>query len=309
MPPQVRLWNSRVTYQYSRSRPAVGSESMKNYAQLRLAIISALALCLLPAMPSMAEPLLVAPTPIHSAAGYSRIGNATQPEAVINIENGLFTTYAPPGWWSADWTLEVAGADTRIHNRWKGTYLAVQRGRVQMVPINSPGAGIDWRIEPVAERPGNYRIINRSTGQYLGTSISGLDLRPLVPDDLFSQWQISNLAPVVSPSPEAARISVDPACLSTVAWLVQPQGEDIRLNGCRPAGQIGVPDDQGWTSFAAPDGQQIDVRNVAMNGSAIMFDVRVSSGGSGVFISHVMGTPDAQGVLKAGTFDVTAVPQ
>ena len=118
------------------------------------------------------------------------------------------------------------------------------------------------------------------------------------------------LSVVVAPSADARKpgpIPVDPACLASVAWAVNPAAEDLRLNGCRSPRALAAPNAEGWYVFDAPDGSRTEVhRDVSWNmrSRAVSFRLRYNGGGSMTFAYTISGGPVSNNVLKAGTFAV-----
>lgn len=104
-----------------------------------------------------------------------------------------------------------------------------------------------------------------------------------------------------------ANFRIDPACLATVPWFVDPAAEDMKLNNCRPIKQMAAPDAQGWVRYDTQDGAVIEVnRAVEWNprNRRVAFKVRYNGGGSLTSVYTVAGGPVMAGTLKAGTFTV-----
>lgn len=100
---------------------------------------------------------------------------------------------------------------------------------------------------------------------------------------------------------------VDPACLASVPWFVDPASADMRLSGCRPRHEIPAPDAEGWIHYSDPNGASIDVhRDVVWDrrSGAITFRVRYNGGGSLSSLYTISGQPVVDGVLKTGSFTV-----
>jgi len=65
-----------------------------------------------------------------SAQTFVRIENRYRPAMQVNVEAGPVTaSQTQPSWWSADWVFEPTGAANtyRIKNRYKGTYLNIEK--------------------------------------------------------------------------------------------------------------------------------------------------------------------------------------
>lgn len=245
-------------------------------------------------------------------------GASAHAQAFVRIENRwragwqLHTEWdtvsvstAPAGWWSADWVLEPAGpANTyRIKNRFRGTYLNIERGPLVASAVPAGFLSSQWVLEPVDS--GYYRIRNLWKGTYLHTEHAVIEVGAAPAGWWSAQWKLPPSGSAAAAAPAAALI-VDPACLAPVGWAVQPEGEDIRLTGCRPASALPAPGEGGWRTFQDNQGQTIDTRGEERDAAtgALTFTVRWNGGGSATFVFEVRGVPTADGVLKAGTFTV-----
>lgn len=112
----------------------------------------------------------------------------------------------------------------------------------------------------------------------------------------------------------AAGPAFDPKCFAGVGWEVDPASESIKVWGCRPAANVPAANADGWITYNRPDanggsGGFIMGRlvNVGADGTYI-FDVQDNGGGSGTFGYHVIGKPDANGVLIPATVNIVALP-
>lgn len=105
--------------------------------------------------------------------------------------------------------------------------------------------------------------------------------------------------------------TLDPKCFAGVGWENQPEKESIKVWGCRPASEIAAPNAMGWIEYDRPgDGNGFIMGrlvNVGADGTYI-FDVQDNGGGSGTFGYHVIGKPDANGVLIPATVHIVALP-
>lgn len=106
-------------------------------------------------------------TPVASHVnGPKRIINYWRQNIAINNTDGLDATTYDSGWWSARWTLSYEGNDLySIRNSWKGTYLQVNNGALELTkePIGG-GAGL-WKLVPGWHTSGlgsNYRLQHSS---------------------------------------------------------------------------------------------------------------------------------------------------
>lgn len=102
---------------------------------------------------------------------------------------------------------------------------------------------------------------------------------------------------------------VDPACLVSAAWFTNPAEEDLQLYGCRSASAVPAADQAGWREFASTDGALIRARGdtTEPRTGAVRVEVIYNGGGSLTVRNLLTGVPNAQGVLKAGTFTVTPI--
>lgn len=106
----------------------------------------------------------------------------------------------------------------------------------------------------------------------------------------------------------------DPKCFADVPWEVDPASSTIKVWGCRPAADVPAANAAGWVEYDRPqvngtDGGFIMGRlvNVGADGTFI-FDVQDNGGGSGTFGYHVIGKPNADGVLIPSTVHIVALP-
>lgn len=102
------------------------------------------------------------------------------------------------------------------------------------------------------------------------------------------------------------RPAVDPACLATVAWFEDREADDIKLNGCRSASELPAIDEQGWRQFEGDGGERIMTRgeNFDPKSGTLSFEVGYNGGGTLSGKYRVMGKPTADGVLKAGQYQI-----
>jgi hypothetical protein len=107
--------------------------------------------------------------------------------------------------------------------------------------------------------------------------------------------------------PVQDRLVVDPACLATAPWFVNPAEADLQLYGCRPAAAIPAADANGWREFTSADGALLRARGDTTDPRTgkVRVEVLYNGGGTLTVRSLLTGSPDAKGVLKAGTFTVT----
>ena len=118
----------------------------------------------------------------------------------------------------------------------------------------------------------------------------------------FLAWQ----APASAMGP-----TFDPKCFAGVGWENQPEKESIKVWGCRPAADVAAPNAAGWIEYDRPGAGMGFIMgrlvNVGADGTFI-FDVQDNGGGSGTFGYHVIGKPDANGVLIPATVHIVALP-
>lgn len=105
------------------------------------------------------------------------------------------------------------------------------------------------------------------------------------------------------------RLVVDPACLVTAPWFTNPAEADIQLFGCRSVAEIPTADASGWREFSSDDGARMQARGDTTDPRTgkVRVEVRFNGGGTLTVRNLLTGTPDARGVLKAGTFTVTPI--
>lgn len=108
---------------------------------------------------------------------------------------------------------------------------------------------------------------------------------------------------------QAASTVVDPQCLWSVPWVVDPTSGPIQISGCRPVSQIPAADAQGWIEYDDASGGFLRSRvtSTAADGT-VTFDVQMNGGGSGTFPYTVSGKPGPGGVLVPATVKVDALP-
>lgn len=103
----------------------------------------------------------------------------------------------------------------------------------------------------------------------------------------------------------------DPKCFAGVGWEVDPESEAIKVWGCRPAADVPAGNADGWITYNRPGANMGFIMgrlvNVGADGTLI-FDVQDNGGGSGTFGYHVIGKPDANGVLIPATVHIVALP-
>lgn len=103
----------------------------------------------------------------------------------------------------------------------------------------------------------------------------------------------------------------DPKCFAGVGWEVDPESEAIKVWGCRPAADVPAGNADGWITYNRPGANMGFIMgrlvNVGADGTLI-FDVQDNGGGSGTFGYHVIGKPDANGVLIPTTVHIVALP-
>ena len=69
---------------------------------------------------------------------------------------------------SAHWIRENVGKGYfRLKNRWKGTYMHIERGKVEVGKIKKQWYSAMWKIEADKKRPGYVCLKNRWKGTYL----------------------------------------------------------------------------------------------------------------------------------------------
>ena len=100
---------------------------------------------------------------------------------------------------------------------------------------------------------------------------------------------------------------VDPMCLASVPWLVDPASSDLRIVGCRAIGLIPAPDAEGWRRYDNPAGGFVQVHQDVQWDPVtrkVAFRLRYNGGGSGTFAYMIMGGPVQRQTLKAGSFSI-----
>ncbi len=109
--------------------------------------------------------------------------------------------------------------------------------------------------------------------------------------------------------PPRQALVVDPACLVSAPWFTNPAEEDLQLYGCRPTSAIPAADQAGWREFASTDGALLRARGDTTDPrtGAVRVEILYNGGGSLTVRNLLTGVPNAQGVMKAGTFTVTSV--
>jgi hypothetical protein len=107
------------------------------------------------------------PLAASAQGGFVRLESVWKPGEQIHIETGAPTSSATqPGWQSADWLLEPAGAgQVRIKNRWRGTYLHLESGALAAGAIQPGWQSAIWVTESAGE--GVLRFRNAWKGTYL----------------------------------------------------------------------------------------------------------------------------------------------
>ncbi len=101
-----------------------------------------------------------------------------------------------------------------------------------------------------------------------------------------------------------AGIILDPKCLSTSAWAVDPTAAPIQFYGCRPADQIPAPDADGFTTYTRPlvdgnDGGFTRVKLMTLKQpNIVVFQVQDNTGGSFTMSVTVTGVPGPDGVMQ-----------
>jgi hypothetical protein len=125
----------------------------------------------------------------------------------------------------------------------------------------------------------------------------------------FGAWEVSPYMFSHPPMAAAPPRVVDPACLYSVPWLVNPAGVDIMLSDCGVTAALPKADDKGWRRYDGPGGAYVEVRTQRNDADGVDLEVVYSGGGSGTFRYRVQGAPNAQHVLKAGKFMVTPQPE
>lgn len=116
---------------------------------------------------------------------------------------------------------------------------------------------------------------------------------------------------LLSPSePAASSLLLDPACLSTTAWAVDPAAEKIQVFGCRPPAEIPAPEADGFISYARPavngaDGGFTRVK-ASPNAPAgkVAFVVQDNTGGSFTAQATVIGVLAPDGYMERGGLTV-----
>jgi hypothetical protein len=112
------------------------------------------------------QPVQQMPT-VTAAVGFKKIKNLGS-NTYINVETGILRCSAIQGeWWSAQWDVApIPGTGHySIRNRWKGHYIATERGSLAMA-TNAALLGNAWVLEPTREA-NTFRIKNAESGSYL----------------------------------------------------------------------------------------------------------------------------------------------
>ena len=121
--------------------------------------------------PDNSQPIQQPPTG-GAVGSYKKIKNLGS-NTYINVETGILRCSAIQGdWWSAQWDVApIPGSGYySIRNRWKGHYIATERGSLAMA-TNTALQGSGWVLEPTREA-NTFRIKNAEAGSYLSV-ISG----------------------------------------------------------------------------------------------------------------------------------------
>jgi len=109
----------------------------------------------------------------------------------INIQNGPpVSSPVEYGWWSAQWQLiPVQGTNYyNIQNRWRGSFLAIDRGYVGL-SVNNQSPGSSWSMEPTRD-PNVFMIRNVQNGYYLSIANNNLILSNMANNDFSSAWTL-----------------------------------------------------------------------------------------------------------------------
>jgi hypothetical protein len=269
--------------------------------------------------------------------GYYRIRNAWK-GVYLNVANAFIDAGPQPGNWETShwrlpglvpggepavitgvdpsclvevpWVVQPEAVDIRLIGCRAGTALAAPDAEGWRHYADPKGGSIETRFAGRDSVSGSVVFLVRVNGGGSGTfsyQVTGIPNG----DGILKAGTFTAKSAPVGAQPEAAAMVVDPACLATVAWVVQPEGDDIRLTGCRPASALPAPNQDGWRSYVDSRGQTIETRGEERDPAtgALFFTVRWNGGGSATFAYEVRGVPTADGVLKAGTFTVKAPRQ
>jgi hypothetical protein len=116
-----------------------------------------------------------------------------------------------------------------------------------------------------------------------------------------------------TPTPPAkaptAALVADPGCLTTIAWISEPEASDIELTGCRSAALLPDVDESGWRNFDDTEGGSIATRNESIDPQTGSFSVDVIYRSGGTFSGkyRITGKPNAQNILKVGEYKVKSL--
>ncbi len=119
-----------------------------------------------------------------------RIQNIWKPDLQVHVEQGTpEASAAPLVWHSARWTFEKVDGDTsyRIRNVWKGTYLNVEGGKLNVGAIQPGWLSARWRLDPAH---GGFRIVNVWTNVALNVEKGSLAASVAQPGWLSAAWKL-----------------------------------------------------------------------------------------------------------------------
>jgi hypothetical protein len=135
----------------------------------------------------------VSPVELYNLKGWHVIRSVARQSYDLN---NLATGYpelepSKPDWFSAHWEFQpVSGTSfVRVKNRWKNTYLVVDRGSLRVTDSGVGSEFAQWSLEPVAGQTYG-RIKNRADGRMLVATKSGFDLKSEVTASADSYWYL-----------------------------------------------------------------------------------------------------------------------